>query len=249
MLTKIHIHSAFSQLFQTTSLRADLNRYDDLPRYLGSVHPKFKDYVNKIYLGEVDEGYVLLDKNLMLITPNDLLMKVVKSDDEFYVVPAIIGGGGGKGLKKMLTFAAVATAAYFAAPYVVAGAKSLFATAPVGADPYAIAGKVGQSVAGTTGAATASSLSISASTLAVNAGLALVTSLFTQRPEALNSRDQSVRENNMFGSLQNTIDSGTPVPLIYGAHRVAGQFISGYVDSIDHGENDDITVLEQFEDD
>ena len=27
----------------------------------------------------------------------------------------------------------------------------------------------------------------------------------------------------MFGGLQNTSNSGTPIPLIYGMHRVAGQ--------------------------
>ena len=59
------------------------------------------------------------------------------------------------------------------------------------------------------------------STLAVNAGLALVTSLFTQSPESIKSTDQAVRANDMFGSLRSTISSGTPIPLIYGLHRTA----------------------------
>ena len=50
----------------------------------------------------------------------------------------------------------------------------------------------------------------------------------------------------MFGSLQNTIDSGVAIPLIYGMHRVTGQLISGYLDTVDHGKEDIITVGSRF---
>lgn len=239
MLTKIKIHSAFSKFFSQREFTADLKTYDELPRYLGSMHPRFAQFVKKIYTEETQDGYLLLNKSLKPITEQELYFKRIKTDDCFYVVPAIYGGGG-KGTKKLLTFAAIATAAYFAAPYVA----SAFAPS-TGAQ----LGAAAPGAAAATGTTTASAgLGISAGTLAVNAGLALVTSLFTQKPEALTSRDQQVRQNNMFGSLQNTIDSGVSIPLIYGQHRVAGQFISGYLESIDHGQNDDVTVLEQFED-
>ena len=42
-------------------------------------------------------------------------------------------------------------------------------------------------------------------------------------------------------------NSGTPIPLIYGMHRVAGQLISGYLDTVDHGKSDTITVASRFE--
>ena len=33
--------------------------------------------------------------------------------------------------------------------------------------------------------------------------------------------------------IQSTVVA--PIPLIYGMHRVAGQLISGYLDTVDHG--------------
>lgn len=257
MLTKINIHSSFSHLFSQRELRADLSRYDDLPRYLGSMHPRFAEYAKKIYLEEVEDGYVILDKNLNLITDDSLLIKKIKKDDEFYLVPSITGGGG-KRLGNLVKVAAIATAAYFAFPYIAsafaptAGSSAVAASGATGATVGAEAGRtiaMSTTLAPTSAAAataTSAGLGISASTLALNAGLALVTSLFTQKPESLSSVDQQVRQNNMFGSLQNTIDSGTPIPLVYGMHRVAGQFISGYVDSIDHGKNDEVAVFDQF---
>ena len=51
----------------------------------------------------------------------------------------------------------------------------------------------------------------------------------------------------MFGSLQNTTTSGSPIPLVYGQSRVAGQFISGYLNTVKHGRNDVVNVSEQFD--
>jgi hypothetical protein len=246
-------------MFSQRELYADLSRYDDLPRYLGSMHPRFAEYAKKIYLEEVEDGYVILDKDLKLVNDDSLFVKKIKKDDEFYLVPSITGGGG-KRLGNLVKVAAIATAAYFAFPYISSAASSIFAGS-AGSSAVAASGYTGATVAAEAGrtaafsstlagsgtAAAGAGLGISASTLALNAGLALVTSLFTQKPEALTSVDQQVRQNNMFGSLQNTIDSGTPIPLVYGMHRVAGQFISGYVDSIDHGKSDEVAVFDQFE--
>lgn len=145
-------------------------------------------------------------------------------------------------MKTLVTLAAVAATGYIGFTALTAATAATTTSAAVGSAAVGAAGATGST------AAAAAGLGSFGTTLAVNAGLALVTSLFTQKPESLTSRDQQVRQNNMFGSLQNTIDSGTSIPLLYGQHRVAGQFISGYIDSIDHGKNDDITVLEQFED-
>lgn len=255
MLTNITIHSTFSDFFPSRKLQADLSRYEDLPRYLGAMHPKFEQYVKKIYLGEVNEGYMLLDKNLKSITTEDLMMKVIKPEDEFYVVPAIVGGGG-KRMGTLLKFAAIAAAAVIAAPYVASmfGGGAAVTTGSLGfggATGDLVARGVMGSVASQGAAATSgflgfSSFSSFGASLAVNAGLALVTSLFTQAPQSINQTDQAVRQNNMFGSLRNTIDSGVTIPLVYGMHRVAGQFVSGYVDSINHSKEEIVKVSEQF---
>lgn len=220
MLTKIKIHSAFKNIFSQSEYTADLTRYGDLPFYLGSMHPKFRNYANSIHTGECQEGYSLLDKTLTVVEEEDLYIKKIKQDDVFYVVPAIVGGGG-KRTTTLLAVAALGVAT----------------------------GGFGLGLGATTGTvATGSAFSFGsfASTLGVNIGLALVTSLFTKR-EKIKETDQNIRQNDMFGGLQNTTNSGTPIPLIYGMHRVAGQLISGYLDTVDHGKSDTITVASRFE--
>lgn len=220
MLTKIKIHSAFKNIFSQSEYTADLTRYGDLPFYLGSMHPKFRNYANSIHTGDCQEGYTLLDKTLTVVEEEDLYIKKIKQDDVFYVVPAIVGGGG-KRTTTLLAVAALGVAT----------------------------GGFGLGLGATTGtAATGGAFSLGgfASTLGVNIGLALVTSLFTKR-EKIKETDQNIRQNDMFGGLQNTTNSGTPIPLIYGMHRVAGQLISGYLDTVDHGKSDTITVASRFE--
>ena len=68
----------------------------------------------------------------------------------------------------------------------------------------------------------------------------------TTNTEKIKEVDQNIRQNDMFGGLQNTVNSGTPIPLIYGMHRAAGQLISGYLDTVDHGKSDTITVASRF---
>ena len=218
MLTKIKIHSAYKNIFSQSEYTADLTRYGDLPFYLGSMHPKFRNYANSIHTGDCQEGYTLLDKTLTVVEEEDLYIKKIKQDDVFYVVPAIVGGGG----KRTTTLLAVAALG------VATGGFGL------------AAGGAGGAAAG------AFSFGSFASTLGVNIGLALVTSLFTKR-EKIKETDQNIRQNDMFGGLQNTTNSGTPIPLIYGMHRVAGQLISGYLDTVDHGKSDTITVASRFE--
>ncbi len=247
MLVTIKIHSAFKDLFSDTEYKADINKYCDLLYYLGSMHTKFKSYAKSIDNGLIYEGYAILDKNLKVIKDQELFYKSVKEDDVFYITPAIVGGGGKTG-RNLLKFAAIA-----AAVYVGVGAfsgtgigGSLFGTAG-SAPSLGFGGATGDLVArGAMGAqgAAAGGLSMGA-TIGLNVGLALVTSLFTQRDKPRET-DQSIRSNDMFGSLQNTIDSGVPIPLIYGLHRVTGQLISGYLDTVDHGKDDVITVSSRF---
>jgi len=235
LLAKIKIHSAFKSLFTELEYTADFKKYADILYYLGAMHPRFQRYAKAIEHGQCQEGYALLDKNLKPISDQDLFIKSVKSDDVFHIVPAIVGGGG-KRTQKLITYAAIATAAYFAFPYV---ASAFTAGTTTGTTAGTAAVKAGGTAAASSG------LSISAGTLAVNAGLALVTMLFTQRQD-IKQTDQNVRSNDMFGGLQNTISSSTPIPLIYGLHRVPGQLISGYLDTVDHGRDDNITVQSRF---
>ena len=53
-------------------------------------------------------------------------------------------------------------------------------------------------------------------------------------------------DNKIFQGLQNTTQSNTPVPIIYGRTRVGGQFVSGEILSIQHVRNESITVSSLF---
>ncbi len=53
-------------------------------------------------------------------------------------------------------------------------------------------------------------------------------------------------ENNIFQGLQNTTQSNTPVPIVYGRTRVGGQFVSGEILSIQHGRNETMKVSSLF---
>ena len=196
MLAKIKIHSAFKSLFTELEYTADFKKYADILYYLGAMHPRFQRYAKAIEHGQCQEGYALLDKNLKPISDQDLFIKSVKSDDVFHIVPAIVGGGG-KRTQKLLTYAAIATAAYFAAPYVMGafaggGSSAVAASGYGGTVAGAEAGRMAafSSTLSAPAAAGSAGLGISAGTLAVNAGLALVTMLFTQRQD-IKQTDQS----------------------------------------------------------
>jgi predicted phage tail protein len=71
-------------------------------------------------------------------------------------------------------------------------------------------------------------------------------SLFSQglkKPEKPDAPvEQERRNNDMFEGLQNTTDTDKMVQLNYGQVRVAGQLVSGYIETISHGQNDNISV-------
>ena len=76
-------------------------------------------------------------------------------------------------------------------------------------------------------------------------GMSMISKLFTKRKDI--EVDSSTRQNGAFGNLTNTIQSGTPIPLVYGQFRVAGQMISGYIESEDHGKNDVVKARDKFD--
>lgn len=251
LLTEINIHSSYRSLFSETSYRVDLVRYADVLSYLTSMHRKFRNYVKGCQIGLVEETFCLLDKNLELISQNDLFIKKIKKDDCFYVVPVIVGAGGKNGMRNLIIAAALFAATgpagaglWGTGGTAAAGTAATGATLASGSGvvPH-VAGEIGASQIG---GATLGSMGSFGTTLAVNAGLALATSLFTKKPADIKRTDQNARQNNMFGSLKNTIDSGIPIPLIYGLHRVGGQFISGYLDTTKHNASASIKVSDKF---
>ena len=236
MQATVKVHSSLHKYFDQTEFRADFNTYYDLIPYFSAMHPRFNHYMRMINWGESNEGFAFLDKDLNIVTEDELHIRRVHEDDTIYLAPVIVGGGGKKG--------------------------GLLAIVAIGALAFATGG-LGLAAAGGAGGATAASGAAAAGagsgglfssfaampgfaqSLFMNVGMSLISSLFTKKKKPMET-DTSTREAGAFGSLTNSTQSGTPIALHYGQVRVAGQMLSGYIDSDDHGKNDVIKVEDKF---
>lgn len=242
MQARLKIHSTLNSYFEKTEYKVDLATFADVIPYLSAMHPKFKHYMTQIEYGESDESFCILDKDLNIVDEQMLFIKKVKDGDTIYIAPAILGGSGKRGLLIAAAFAVVLGPA-IAANFATAGAPGVAGIGVGGAGEAAL---IQNSVAAQSSSSIFSGLGGFAMRIAGNLGLALLSSMFVKKPKQPQQRDTNTRENSMFGSLQNSVQSGTPIPLIYGHHRVAGQMISGYLDSEVHGKSDIIKVSEKF---
>jgi predicted phage tail protein len=239
-LATIKIHSTLRKhTADIKSLQVSINTYDEVIAYLSNSFKEFATYSNKIKEGKIDEGIVLVDKNFKVLHPTEFSLKKVKNDEVIYVVPLITGGGGKRGFLLLLAVAVVA-------PYAI-GLAGAGAGAGFGATYSAGLSSIGTSFSGMTGALSGSSLGASfARSIIGNLALSVLSSIFTKKPKMAEQVDSSTRGSDMFGSLQNTTESGTPIALVYGESRVAGQFVSGYLNTTSHGKSDVIRVGDQF---
>ena len=236
MQATVKVHSSLHKYFDQTEFRADFNTYYDLIPYFSAMHPRFNHYMRMVNWGESEEGFAFLDKDLNVVTEEELHIRRVHEDDTIYLAPVIVGGGGKKG--GLLALVAVGALAF------ATGGLSLGATAAAGTTTAAS----GAAVAGGAGGgflATFSAMPGFAQSLFMNVGMSLISSLFTKKKKPADT-DTSTRQAGAFGSLTNSTQSGTPIALHYGQVRVAGQMLSGYIDSDDHGKNDVIRVDGKF---
>lgn len=237
MLATIKIHSSLQKYFDQTELRADFNTYFDIVHYLNAMHPRFKHYMDMVKWGESEEGFSFLDKNLNLVTKDELHIRRIYDNDTIYLAPVIVGGGGKKG--GLLALVAIAGLAF------VSGGASLGALG--GASSAAATGKAAIAAGGSSGGlfSAFAGMPSFAQSLFLNVGMSFITNLFSKKKKPMET-DTSTREGGAFGSLTNSTESGTPIALHYGQVRVAGQMLSGYIDSDDHGKNDVIKVEDKF---
>ena len=241
MLTTLKVHSAFNKFFNQSSYAVDITSYADMLFYINSMHPKFIGYLTEQELtGTNNEGYVFLNKDLTILSNDDLFMTRAREGDVIYLVPAIIGGGGKRG--GIFAILAVVGLA------IVTGGFSLGLTGAAGSVAGGAAGQAGaalggQGIFGTVFSAF-KALPAFAQNLVTSIGLSVLTRAFQKQPSV--NEPEAVRENGAFESLTNSTSSGTPIPLHYGMPRVSGQFLSGYIDSTQHGKNDLIKVRDKF---
>ena len=250
MLTTLKIHSSFKEYFTDLEYKADFTLYTDVISYLKAMHPKFNHYMNQIDSNISDETYALLDNDLNIVTQEDLLIKKVKEGSTIYLTPMIVGGGGKRGglfAVAAIVGIGIATGGFgLAAAGTAGGAAGGYAAAAGGGAAGASAAAAGYSSAGGGLLAGFGGMGGFARSLVGNIAMSLLSSLFTKKPKSQTDTDQSTRENGMFGSLTNSTQSGTPIGLHYGLVRVGGQFISGYIESEEHGKNDNVEVGDKF---
>lgn len=234
MLITIKPHSTLASFFTEPEIRVDIDSLTDIPRYLDSMQPAFFNYVRQQKLNCVQEGYVMLDKDLREITHADLYIRRVREEEVIHIVPAVYGGGGKRGG----LLSVLALFAFFAIFPIGAGAAGgALGGAASGA---AAAGKtVASAAVGGAGGGLFSNLPPFLSNILVNVGLSLLSALFTKKQD---SADSATRQNDMFGSLQNSTSSDTPIALHYGMVRTAGQLVSGYIQTVNHARNETVTV-------
>lgn len=243
LLATIKIHSAYKDYFTDLEYKADFSNYLDVITYLKAMHPKFNHYMNMIDWGQAEESFTLLDSNYRVITQQDLFIKKVKEGSNIYLVPMIVGGGGKRG--NLILFAAAA----IAAPYLIQAAapSGLAAVGTGGAGEAAlISNHVAASSSSSGLLAGFNGIGGFARSLLGNLAMSFISSLFMKKPKNQQETDQNTREAGMFGNLTNTTQSGTPIALHYGLMRVGGHFLSGYVESEEHGKNDVISIGDKF---
>ena len=248
MLTTLKIHSSFKEYFTDLEYKADFTLYTDVISYLKAMHPKFNHYMNQIDSSISDETYALLDNDLNIVTQDDLLIKKVKEGSTIYLTPMIVGGGGKRGglfAVAAIVGIGIATGGFGLAASGAAGGSAASLGMGGATGNLAASGALSSSASGGL-LAGFGGMGGFARSLVGNIAMSLLSSLFTKKPKSQTDTDQSTRENGMFGSLTNSTQSGTPIGLHYGLVRVGGQFISGYIESEEHGKNDNVEVGDKF---
>ena len=207
------------------SLSSIFTKPMDLKILLIVSYLKFSKYMIQVHSGVSQEGISLLDSKLNQISDDMLDVKKFKEGETIHLVPNI-SGGGGKRFRNALLFMAVIVAA----PYIMGALSSagaglgLGVGAPLNAIPQLGAVNVGA------GAAAGTGLSVM-KTIGLNLAMAGLTALMTKSPaqRASKQTDSTTRDAGMFGGLNNSSTSGTPVSLVY------------------HGSSDTISVGAQFD--
>ena len=218
----------------------------DVIFYIQSMHPRLALFMKHAQVLETFEDFCFLDGEGKQVDNKTLAFHKFKENDTVYIAP-IIGGGGGR--TAMIVVAAalivIAIAAGQAhAAFVLANSFGGLTTATAVSTTF-----MGMSLTGIA----ASSLGI-VSSIAMSVGISLALSAIQQQlvqapqvQRTKSTRDSGTRsQNNMFGSLSNTSKPDSPVALNYGNMRVAGQFLSGYILSQQHAQNDAPTVASIF---
>jgi len=223
MLVTINFHPVLVSYTGVTSHQIDVNKLSDIKDALVVLFPKLRKYINQILNGSLSkENLTLINSSGKCITKQEFELNKIKGE-EFTLVPVIGGSGGKKGGFLMIL---IAIAVIVIAPYVAPGIASAIggtATA-VGVEAFII--KMGISMA--------------------ISGLMQALQSPPKTTNRASADEQQRRNNDMFDALENTTDPNAKIPIVYGMPRVAGQMLSGHVETMTHGISDTIYVRDLF---
>jgi len=222
MLVTINFHPVLISYTGVTSHQIDVNKLSDIKDALVVLFPKLRKYINQILNGSLfKENLTLINSSGKCITKQEFELNKIKGE-EFTLVPVIGGSGGKKGGFIMIL---IAVAVIIAAPYI--------APALAGAIPGATAAGVQAFIV---------KLGIS---MAIS-GLMQALQATPKTTNRASAEEQQRRNNDMFDALENTTDPNAKIPIVYGMPRVAGQMLSGHVETMTHGISDTIYVRDLF---
>ena len=223
MLLTLNFHPLLQPMTGVKSHKFDVQRLSDIKEALIVLFPKLRKYIRQISSGILKENLSLITSDDKIITRKDYYLDKIK-DSELTLVPIIAGAN--KVFTILLAVVLIAAAIY------------------LGGVPLAFGG----SGAGFVGSTAVGGIFTAGGLLKMGIGLAIsgLMQMFMSPPSPRSSTaDNAVRRNNdMFDAMDNSTDSNTSIPLVYGMIRVAGQILSGHVESINHGQSDTIKVID-----
>jgi len=228
---------SMKSFFAEDEYTIDVKNCIDVILYIQAMHPKLGLFMKQAQALATFEDFCFLDKKGNVIEPQLFPYHKFKEDDVIYIAPVIVGAGGKAGTIVMI---AVLIVVAIYAPQIVAALG-----------PEALAGGVAAEASlAASGAFISAGVAQTITSMAISLALSMVMSLFTSSPKARTrevTKDSGTRsQNDSFGSLVNNTQAGTPVALNYGLMRCAGQFLSGYILSQQHAQNDAPSIASIF---
>lgn len=220
---KITLEFHKSLLKYTNGVKSHTLICDDFTTLVSAISNLFPDlgaYIKKIKSTEILENLCLLDKNKKLIEHKTYKFNTFKKNhSNLYIIPLMAGAGGKKGSLLQIAIGVALIAA-----------------------PFAFPGLQGINLFGTT-------LGKMMFSAGLNMVLGGIVGMFTEPPKAPEKQitdSQERIDNNMFSGLKNTTSTNNNISVNYGMPRIAGQFLSGYIKTQNHGKGDTIKVSESF---
>ena len=215
----------------------DGDSYYNLFSNLTNLFPDLKRTTDELKFNKYGDIWFLVD-GVML--PIEKIFLQPKKNVDIVIVP-IIAGSGEEGMMIAIGVALIIVAVVLMQPQLAAiAASALLSSATIAAAGMG-------SLAAGAAILSAGTIVATFATFALSLGISMVLSgilaAVTPTNQKSNSSDTSTRRNNdSFEGLVNTTSTQTAIPLVYGHHRVSGQFISGKIRTINHDRSTIISV-------